>query len=137
MRDSKQPAGHILQAFHDGELASSVTSDVDAHCRQCADCRAVLADLERTDQLLTSVPMPELPRTVWPRVRPKLESEPRLRPTLGIAACAVSIVLGVLLGPVRFSAEEAGSDLAWSESVTIWNGSTIPSLLTVYQAGQE
>ena len=135
----KHPAGHVLQDFHDGELETSAATGVEAHCKQCEVCRAELADLGRTEQLLASVPAPELPRTVWHRVRPGREQERELRfkPAFGIAACAAGIILGVLLGPIQFGAEKAGSDLAWSKTVTLWDGGTTSSLLAVYQTGQE
>ena len=135
----KHPAGHVLQAFHDGELETSAATGVEAHCKQCEVCRAELADLELAEQLLASVPTPELPRTVWHRVQPGREQERELRfkPAFGIAACAAGIILGVLLGPIQLSTEKAGSDPAWSETVTLWYGDTTSSLLAVYQTGQE
>jgi len=137
MTDSKHPAGHVLQAFHDGELGSSEATSVAAHCEHCEHCQAELADLERMGRMLASDPAPELPRSAWPRVRPGRGRESRLRPVFVFTACAVGIILGILLGPIRFSAEETGTELARSEAVTVWIGGATSSLLSVYQSGQD
>ncbi len=136
MTDSTHPAGHILQAFHDGELDSTLVAEVEAHYEKCEACRAELADLERMEQMLAASPAPELPRTVWHRVRPGRPSEPRFKPAFGLAAGAVGVILGLLLGPVQFNAEKAGTDLALSETVDLWDGGTTSPLLAVYQTDQ-
>ncbi len=136
MTESTHPAGHILQAFHDGELDSSLVVGVESHCEKCKACQAELAELEAMELLLAASPAPELPRTVWHRVRPGRPSEPRLKPAFGIAACAVGIILGLLLGPVQFSAEKVGTDLALSETVDLWDGGATSPLLAVFQSVQ-
>jgi anti-sigma factor RsiW len=137
MSNTKHPAGHVLQAYHDGELDPPAATEVAAHCERCATCRTELTELRRLDQLLASAPTPELPRTVWHRVRPGQARETRLKPIFAFTACAAGIILGVLLGPITFSTEETRTDLAWSEVVTVWNGSATSSLLAVYQSRQE
>lgn len=140
MNDSNHPAGHVLQAYHDGELDATAAADVSAHCKDCATCRAELAELDDVGRMLAGAPTPELPRSVWPRVRPERQRESRLRPTFvlaSIAACAAGIVMGILWGPIQFSAEETGTDLAWSETVTVWNGDATSPLLAVYESKEE
>lgn len=137
MSDTEHPAGHVLQAYNDGELNQSEAAEVAEHCEHCAICRAELGELERMGTLLADVPAPELPRSVWPSVKPGIEQESRLRPSLAVAACAAGIVLGVLMGPIRFSAEKTVDETEWSETVTVWNEEASVSLLDVYQAGQE
>jgi anti-sigma factor RsiW len=136
MTDATHPAGHILQAFHDGELDSSLIADVESHCEKCAACRAELADLDQMKQMLAASSAPELPRTVWHRVRPGQPRESRFKPAFGIAACALGIILGLLFGPVQFNAEKAGTELALSETVDLWDGGTTSPLLAVFQSGQ-
>jgi anti-sigma factor RsiW len=136
MTESTHPAGHILQAFHDGELDSTIRASVETHCQECESCRMELADLERMGQLLAASSAPELPRTIWHRVRPGRAEEPRFKPAFGIAACAVGIVLGLLLGPVQFNAETSETDLALSETVDLWDGGATSPLLAVFQTGQ-
>lgn len=137
MTDTKHPAGHALQAFHDGELDAAAAAEVTAHCEQCQECRNVLAELEQVGQLLAAASAPELPRTVWHRVRPGRARESRLKPAFGIAAGAAGLVLGLLLGPIEFTGETADTELTWSETVTVWDGSASTSLLDVFQYEQE
>jgi anti-sigma factor RsiW len=138
MTDSEHPAGHLLQAYHDGELDAASAADVATHCERCADCRHELADLELVGAMLASARAPELPRTVWHRVRPGRKArESRLKPSLAIAAGAASVVLGVLLGPIQFAEEETGTELAWSETVTVWSDDATAPLLSIYDSELE
>ncbi len=138
MKEFKHPAGPILQAYHDEELDASTAAQVTAHCEKCADCRAELDDLKRLSLLLTGASAPELPRTVWHRVRPGRPQPSRLKPAFGLAACALGIVLGILMGPIQFSAQnQADTQLAWSETATIWDSGASADLLGVYQTFQE
>ena len=41
-----------LQAFYDGELPAQKRAAIHAHVSQCADCRQVVAELEKLSQLL-------------------------------------------------------------------------------------
>ena len=137
MSHRQHPAGHVLQAFHDGELDAATAAEVASHSEHCAQCRNELAELEQVGRLLVDAPAPELPRTVWHRVRPGRPQESRLKPAFGFAACAAGIALGVLLGPIQFNAETTASEMAWSETVTVWDGGASASLLNVYQYEQE
>lgn len=137
MNEKNHPAGHVLQAYHDGELPADEAAAVTAHCADCPTCRAELAELATLAGLLAASPAPELPRTVWHRVRPGREREKRLRPAFGLAACAAGIALGFLVGPIEFEAEETAAEETWSESLTVWSGQASTSLLDVYQSGQE
>jgi len=92
---------------------------------------------KRTALLLAASPAPELPASVWRRVRPSRAREPRFKPVFAITAGAAGVVLGILLGPVRFSAEAVDTQVAWTETVTVWNGGASSTLLDVYQPGQE
>lgn len=133
MSNPKHPAGHVLQAFHDGELNTSSAAEVTLHLEQCQVCRSELAELKDLDQLLAKAPAPELPRTVWHRVRPGRPQETRFKPAFGIAACAAGILLGLLIGPIQSSTDQSSNELAWSENVTVWDANASSSLLGVYQ----
>lgn len=137
MTGEKHPAGHVLQAYFDGELDAAAVAEVKTHCEQCPACEAELADLGRINRMLAAVPTPELPRSVWRRVRPGSRQEPRFKPAFGFAACAAGIVLGIVLGPVQFGADKANTPVTWSETVTIWDGGASTSLLGVYQSAQD
>jgi anti-sigma factor RsiW len=137
MSKSDHPAGHVLQAFHDGELKQAPADEVGKHLQECELCRAELADLRRVADILQSAPTPEPSGRTWARMQPENRVESRLSPAFVLAACAAGIVLGVLLGPHRFGPDETGTDSAWSETVTVWNGSSTSSLLSVYQTAAE
>ena len=133
--ERQRPAGYVLQSYHDGELEQRAASDVAAHLEQCAACRRELAELGRINRLLADVPAPELPRGVWPRVRPGRAREPRLQPALVFAACAIGVVLGILIGPIRFGGGEVVAAPTRTETVKPWGEDVSSSLLTGYQAG--
>lgn len=137
MNQTKHPAGHVLQAFHDGELDAKETAAVEAHCLQCAACRNELAELEDTARLLAASLAPELTRTVWHRVRPGRAREPRFKPVFAFAAGAAGVILGILLGPIQFGTDGVDTEVAWTETTTIWSGSASTTLLDIYQSGQE
>ena len=44
--------GLRLQAYFDGELDASAALEIERHLQGCADCAALLADLEATRQLI-------------------------------------------------------------------------------------
>ena len=140
----EHPAGHVLQAYHDGELGAAEAETVAAHCAACAACRAELAELKRMGELLAATPAPAAARSVWPRLqaarRDADRADLRLGPAfaaLAAAACVAGLVIGIWFGPIQVSAEKADSELAWSASSTIWNGDTDASLLDVFTSGQE
>lgn len=137
MNNTIHPAGQVLQAFHDGELDTDTKAAVQAHCGQCTECRNEIEELEETTRLLAHSPSPELSRTVWHRVRPGHAREPRFKPVFAFAAGAAGVVLGILLGPVQFNEEIADTQVAWTETVTVWGGSASSTLLDIYQSGQE
>ncbi len=137
MTDTKHPGGLVLQAHHDAELDASEAAAVAAHCERCEGCRSELSELVRMARLLNAAPVPELPHSVWHRVRPGRSREPRLRPALAFAACAAGIALGVLLGPIRLGSEPGNSEATWTENLTVWSGDATSALLAVYQTGRE
>lgn len=137
MNNQKHPAGHILQAYHDRELDPVAAAEVKAHCGICDDCRSELVELDRIGVLLAGASAPELPRTVWHRVRSGHQQESRFKPAFGVAACAAGIALGFLLGPLEFNAEKSDTVLAWSETATVWDSGASTSLLDVFQYEQE
>ncbi|MBK7701782.1 MAG: hypothetical protein IPI34_02245 [bacterium] len=137
MSGTDHPTGDVLQAYRDGELEPSAAAGVAAHCGRCEACRSELSDLERVVRLLTDVRTPELPRPVWPRVRPGQVREPGFRPVFGVTACAIGVVLGILIGPVQFDSEATSAAPAASGTVAVWNGSATSPLLAVYLNGRE
>jgi len=137
MSHSKHPEGHLLQAYHDGELDKTIADGIATHCRQCATCKTELDELNRMDQMFASVQAPELPGSVWQQVKPDQSREPRFQKPLTIAACAAGLAVGILLGPIQFDTQNNVSESEFSQSVSLWNEPPTSSLLTVYQSGQE
>jgi anti-sigma factor RsiW len=50
-----------IHAYHDGALTESQRADVEAHLAVCAECRELLADLQRLSSLFMTVPLAEMP----------------------------------------------------------------------------
>lgn len=137
MTKMEHPAGHVLQAYHDGELAPDRAAAVEAHCDRCAECRSVLDELAAAERLLAAVPAPEMQRSVWSRVDPGRARESRFRPAFALAAGAVGIVIGVLMGPVPDGAGDARETSTWTATVGVWSSGTTSSLLDVFETGQD
>lgn len=137
MSPTNHPAGHVLQAYHDGELEGNERATVEAHCEECADCRNELAELRETDVLLAASPAPELPRTVWHRVKPGRPRENRFKPAFAFAAGAAGVIIGVLVGPIQMTAAAVEETTTWSTSETIWSGGSTAPLLNVFPTGQD
>ncbi len=98
-----------LAEYSVGALKGRAKARVEAHLRDCADCREELAALERTSQLLSAVPLEAAPRHTWEAVQRRIAdrapapARPRLAWAFAAGAAALLvIVLGLtfLLGPV-------------------------------------
>jgi len=137
MSENRHPEGHILQAYHDGELEASAAARVAEHCRSCESCRAELESLGELGRLLTATVAPEMSGSVWPRLRQSQTRQIPLKPVFAVAACAAGIVLGVLMGPLQFSDDSATTEVAWTENLNLWNTDSTSSLLGVYESGLE
>jgi anti-sigma factor RsiW len=131
------PEGHILQAYHDGELPAAEAIEVRAHCEVCAECQAQLIDLKMMNSLLGRVEAPAMSGSVWTRIQASEDRSFAIKPVWGLVACAAGIALGFLLGPVQSGQENAASNLAWSDNVTVWNTDATSSLLGVFQITAE
>ncbi len=137
MTRMEHPAGHVLQAYHDGELAADEAAAVRAHCERCAECRGVLEELAAAERLLAACPAPGMPRSVWSRVRPAPARESRFKPVFALAAGLAGVVAGVLMGPLPIGADEVRETTTLTGSVDIWSGGTTSSLLDVFASGED
>jgi hypothetical protein len=89
----------------DGTLGPIRRSELQIHLDQCADCRALLQDLERIRDLAASLERPAPPDRVWLQVAGRLRQEGRLRPPpvtarlargrYALVAIAAALVLAV------------------------------------------
>jgi anti-sigma factor RsiW len=133
----EHPPEHVLQAYFDAELPDHEATRVRDHCRACAACRGVLAELEAVRYAMAQDAPTSRPEPVWPRIQARLDghgarSFSPLFAAGTAAACLAGIVLGLLLGA------PATGDLTEQDPVTqgtidqIWPATTDASLLDIY-----
>ena len=89
-----------------GGLSGRARASVEKHLRECDECRAELAALERTGELLAAVPLENAPAGTWEGVRQRIAARAQaparrapLRWAWGAvgAAALVIIMLGAFL----------------------------------------
>ncbi len=139
-----QQAREHLSAYLDKELTSELSAAVRAHLETCAECRALLADLRATADLLGRLPVRRAPEHIATDVqremerRSLLEETPRVEPlpqerTLAIhrarlwprvMAVAATLVLAAGIGVLAWLSREGGraaapSPLALSDSPAV------------------
>jgi anti-sigma factor RsiW len=103
-----------VHAYFDGELDATDSASVQRHLGECAACRALLADLERTRASLRSVPRVPSPPSLRARIHTLLDAQPAVAAPrarerawhsrnfwmgafAGLGASAAAVVLVVLL----------------------------------------
>jgi anti-sigma factor RsiW len=59
----------LIHAYHDGELPPAQVAAVEAHLNDCADCRALLADLRHVSQLVAAAPLVDVPPQAMTRMQ--------------------------------------------------------------------
>ncbi len=123
-------ANDELSAYLDGAVEDDVRWAIDDHLATCAACRAELAELRATVQLLRSLPVPTRPRSFQLGPEHARPSPPRgliltVLPVARALAVAAAIALLVVSGAFLFdstSTERTGS-IVFSESTTAATGS--------------
>lgn len=91
------PGGHLseeLSAYLDGELTTQELPNVVAHLRECDDCRAELADLDRSRTAVRALPGLEPPAFL--EVHRSIEEDRRRRRIWPAAAAVGSIAAAAL-----------------------------------------
>jgi anti-sigma factor RsiW len=100
-----------LSAYLDGELATGELPSVVAHLRSCGECRAELADLDRSRTAVRSLPGIEPPVFLDTERSDRRSRSRRVWPAAaiagGVAAAALAFTIGTSQGP-----EPASVDLA-------------------------
>lgn len=100
------PAGHLgpeLSAYLDGELATGELPRISGHLDACAECRAELADLDRSRTAVRSLPGLE-PPDFLALAREAREARTRARwpavaaAVTGVAAVAIAFSVGIGIG---------------------------------------
>jgi anti-sigma factor RsiW len=97
-----------LSAYMDGELDAALSGEVEAHLKQCPDCREVLEELRSADVLLRDLPRYSLPAKFAKALLSRLQDQemklpekgPRLLHRVRQALLEVSARFFELLEPV-------------------------------------
>src|ERR1700691_3719977 len=92
--------GLRLQAYFDGELDASAVLEIERHLEGCADCAALLADLEVTRQLIRQdVPYHRAPTSLREGVMANLDREEGVQgPSLGRVSFSRRFLSGAASG---------------------------------------
>ena len=103
IRDKEEHVRDKIQPFLDGELSSSESDAVRAHCAGCAEFARYLADIEAVRGALEADEVPSPLRSMWPAVKSSLDrrSSRGFDLSFGLAASAAAVAgvaLGLLLG---------------------------------------
>jgi anti-sigma factor RsiW len=91
-----------VQALYDGELPLAQRLDVEAHLRQCADCAALLTDLKRMSQFISTAPFAPMPAETRKRVQQAWWAAQSERGVLRVAELMTGLAAAVLIGAMIF-----------------------------------
>ena len=67
--------GLTTQAYFDGEVDAVAATGIERHVAQCASCRALLKDLERTRTAIRNMPQPGAPPALRARILRSIDAE--------------------------------------------------------------
>jgi ferric-dicitrate binding protein FerR (iron transport regulator) len=84
-----------LSAYHHGELSADEKLHVEAHLRECPECRAAYDEIRRGARLASALSLSNAPESIWNEVS-QVRRAPRPRRWTPVAALA-SLVLGAAL----------------------------------------
>ncbi len=90
----------LIHTYHDGELSPAQVAAVDAHLRECTDCRELLADLRQVSQLVTTAPMVDLPPQAMKRMQQAwwaAQDRGVLRVASWLTAAAAAVILAAVM----------------------------------------
>ncbi len=97
-----------LAEYAVGALRGRRMARVEAHLRECAECRKELAALERTGELLSAVPLERAPQRTWAAVRGRIASRAPARPRLSWAFAVGAVALVVIVIGLSFVLRPVG-----------------------------
>jgi anti-sigma factor RsiW len=75
----------LVHAYFDDELDAAETASIQQHLRGCAECQALLADLQQTRAKLKSAPLERAPASLRTGIEALLDAEPVAASTRGRA----------------------------------------------------
>jgi len=115
-----------LAAYQVGALPPQERADVERHLHGCARCRAEMAALARTAQLLRPMPVADAPPQVWAHVARQLTprhagrrvatARPRnWMPAFAVAALMLIVALAVVLPLMHGHVANGPSQIAYAD----------------------
>lgn len=103
-----------VHAYHDGELPAEEVAAVEAHIRECADCRELLGELRRLHTLIYAAPMAEWSAHAAQRVADKTWHREQDRGVLRITAWMTGLAAAILVATTLFWPANAHNEIAVS-----------------------
>jgi hypothetical protein len=70
-----------IQELVDGTIGAIRRAELELHLDQCADCRALVEDLDRVREAAEALPVLEPPVHIWPQIAGMLRQEGRIHDT--------------------------------------------------------
>jgi anti-sigma factor RsiW len=107
---------HLVHRYHDGELATHERAAVEAHLRDCAECRDLLAQFVSLSSQLRVAPLAEIRPMTIARIRESFrKSRDRgvLRLAEWMSAAAAAILIAAILTWPGKRGETASADSMW------------------------
>lgn len=105
-----------IQLYHDGELGGADHEEVTAHLQECAECRRLLADLQRLSSLLSEAPLVQMRPDAMDRLGryPHTAAERGILRIAGwLTATAAAVLIGTLLTRPNIPVEMASRPAIW------------------------
>lgn len=135
------PKAELISPFHDGELSPEREAEVRAHIASCADCQAILLDLQKISAAFAAAPLVKLSAKARARLEDALLTPPWVRMLLPVArpfaaAAMLMIALGipVLIGSASTKTADAAALLptSWETEATALTQDTSASTQTQF-----
>jgi anti-sigma factor RsiW len=107
-----------VHAYHDGELDAERRLAMDAHLAVCAECRALLAELEGLSAMLAEAPLSEMPQRAASRFHGSwYEARDRgmVRVASWMTGVAAMLLVGALLARPSAPAAQPVKAAPWEQ----------------------
>lgn len=89
-----------LAEYLEGICAPRVCQRIANHIDECAQCQQEVAALQQTSSMLVVLPIPRIPRNLWPGVASRINIDPRrtVMPWLWRTAAGVGLAVSLFVG---------------------------------------
>ena len=91
-----------VHAYHDGEMPAEQVRSVEAHLRDCPDCRELLGELRKLSTMVFAAPMADISSATLRRLTDKAWYREQDRGVLRISSWMTGIAAAVLIGATLF-----------------------------------